>query len=313
MSTRWYYAKAGTTDRQGPVSVEQIQEKLRTGELSPQDIVWRQGLPQWAPISAMPELSAAPAMPARSPVASRLPPAPPPMGTPARPAPPTAAPIHAEAIEPAHAPTAATVGYFTPGADMPERARDNLEGYAKPTGPIGDWPLGDNHVLQLADAVRWRKRILAAHGLVRLFFLIGVIVSIIMCVMLAIGFAASRNFARDVLPMLASSAIVLPLTILYGFAGRAIKYCRSWGSLVMAILTTLGLLANLASVALSVTARPGGPSSGDLPAMVAAAIIIILIGGAISYVFWRAWAATPKYLASPVWCQEALAVAEKSK
>ena len=41
----------------GPVSLEELRAKLAAGEVSGTDMVWREGLPDWRPASAMPELA----------------------------------------------------------------------------------------------------------------------------------------------------------------------------------------------------------------------------------------------------------------
>lgn len=52
MSREWFYAK----DRQGklgPVSTGELREMIKTGDLKPTDMVWKQGMQQWTPISAV--------------------------------------------------------------------------------------------------------------------------------------------------------------------------------------------------------------------------------------------------------------------
>ncbi|MGD0897003.1 MAG: GYF domain-containing protein [Thermoguttaceae bacterium] len=46
MADQWYYAQKG--QRQGPVSEEQLKELASTGQLKPNDKVWKQGMAQWA-------------------------------------------------------------------------------------------------------------------------------------------------------------------------------------------------------------------------------------------------------------------------
>lgn len=332
MSTRWYYAKAGTNDRQGPVSVEQVHEKLRSGELNGNDIVWRPGLPQWAPIHAMPELGAAPSAPPAPRPPPRLPPTPPPplhgpVGPHSshHPGVPTAqpAPQAVQAAQAIHAPapaepvsTAASsvagapaVGYFTPGADMPTRARENLAKYAKGTGPIGDWPLSDAHVVELATAVKYRKRILGASNAAMLIFAVQAILAI---VYLAAGLTGR---SRDLVPMLIAAAVALLFAILFLLAARAMKYCKAWGSLVTAILASISLVGVLTFGALGVVGIGMAPGArfGEITGMILGLGFAFLINLAFVIVFWRGWAATGTYLDSPLWCQEALAVAEKAK
>ncbi len=67
----WYYGKHGK--QEGPVDLARLQEMLRTGQLAPNDLVWRQGMTEWAPASSVPELSqpqpAPPAAPGAGPPA----------------------------------------------------------------------------------------------------------------------------------------------------------------------------------------------------------------------------------------------------
>lgn len=47
MTAEWFYAK--NKQKVGPVTEEQVKELLRTGELSPGDMVWKQGMAKWQP------------------------------------------------------------------------------------------------------------------------------------------------------------------------------------------------------------------------------------------------------------------------
>ena len=46
MSDQWYYAKQG--QRHGPVSEEQLKDFASTGQITPNDKIWKQGMAQWA-------------------------------------------------------------------------------------------------------------------------------------------------------------------------------------------------------------------------------------------------------------------------
>lgn len=69
--TEWYYAKGN--DKHGPVSSKQLKQLARTGELLPNDLVWKEGAPDWKPAKLLnglfPETKQAPKPP--------LPPTPP--------------------------------------------------------------------------------------------------------------------------------------------------------------------------------------------------------------------------------------------
>jgi len=69
----WYYGQDGS--QHGPVTEQTLRGKLRTGELSPDTLVWRTGLENWAKASTFPELNptGAPANPYAAPTANPLP------------------------------------------------------------------------------------------------------------------------------------------------------------------------------------------------------------------------------------------------
>lgn len=54
----WYYAVGG--QRRGPVAFADLQEKISTGEITPDTLVWSQGLADWVPATHIAELFGAP-------------------------------------------------------------------------------------------------------------------------------------------------------------------------------------------------------------------------------------------------------------
>lgn len=52
---QWYYSKNAA--QLGPVSLDELRAKLASGELLRTDMVWREGMPDWRPASAMFELA----------------------------------------------------------------------------------------------------------------------------------------------------------------------------------------------------------------------------------------------------------------
>lgn len=65
----WYYAKDG--QRNGPVSLDDIQRLLAGGSLRETDLVWREGMTDWMPAAGVPELKpAAPAIPPPPPMSA---------------------------------------------------------------------------------------------------------------------------------------------------------------------------------------------------------------------------------------------------
>tara|TARA_R110000850_G_scaffold49460_10_gene122033 strand:+ start:2960 stop:3505 length:546 start_codon:yes stop_codon:yes gene_type:complete len=51
----WYYASNG--QQQGPVSKEQLIELFRGGEVKASDLVWKEGMTDWLPLSSVNELA----------------------------------------------------------------------------------------------------------------------------------------------------------------------------------------------------------------------------------------------------------------
>ena len=49
----WYYSKNGT--QLGPVTEEELAAKGRSGEVSPADLIWKEGMGDWLPFGQVPE------------------------------------------------------------------------------------------------------------------------------------------------------------------------------------------------------------------------------------------------------------------
>ena len=52
----WYYADT-QRQRQGPLPAVQLQQLLAQGHITPDTLVWREGMPDWQPIQRLPELA----------------------------------------------------------------------------------------------------------------------------------------------------------------------------------------------------------------------------------------------------------------
>lgn len=62
----WYYAQNG--QQRGPVELTDLQGLLTSGQLTGQDLVWTEGMPQWQPAASVPEVMPPAAAPAPQPV-----------------------------------------------------------------------------------------------------------------------------------------------------------------------------------------------------------------------------------------------------
>lgn len=297
---QWHY-QTRSGQRAGPVSTEAVKSLLETGALTGADSVWRVGWSQWTPIASTAEFSA---------LAGGVSAAPPiPTASAAVAAPATAAasnPVAAAA--PVANPSAPSIGYYTPRVDLPARVAANLAKHVRPTGPTDEWPLSDAHIDQFALAVRFRKHMLSSANASRLIFALCAISGVITLV------AALMGRQRDMIAMIGAAGVYLLIGCLFAWFASATRRGRAWGSLVPAILATLSLVLTVAGVLLVHSANTGGPTaSSAATASLVVGILSFLITLAFATAFWRGFSSTPKFLNTPVWCQEALVVAEKSK
>lgn len=63
---KWYYVRSGKK-REGPVSTEELRELLNQEEIEPTTLAWREGMPDWKPISVLLELELPGEQPASEP------------------------------------------------------------------------------------------------------------------------------------------------------------------------------------------------------------------------------------------------------
>jgi hypothetical protein len=54
MPEEWYYSSGG--QQNGPVPLERLRELVYSGTLKARDLVWKQGMAQWSPLSSVPDL-----------------------------------------------------------------------------------------------------------------------------------------------------------------------------------------------------------------------------------------------------------------
>jgi hypothetical protein len=58
---QWYYSKNGT--QLGPITGDELRAKIGSGEISPADLVWKEGMSDWLPSARVPELAPSSAIP----------------------------------------------------------------------------------------------------------------------------------------------------------------------------------------------------------------------------------------------------------
>lgn len=66
MRAMWFYVPAGTTDKHGPVSEDEVRSLLAANQLAPSSLAWTEGMPEWKPLAAIPIFTPVPAAPGES-------------------------------------------------------------------------------------------------------------------------------------------------------------------------------------------------------------------------------------------------------
>jgi hypothetical protein len=286
MSTEWYYAK--DNEQLGPIAPSQLKILASSGQLSPDDLVWKEGMPEWQPAGKIKGLFAPGTTPAAAaPVAAAR-----------------AAQYPVPQQQHGGAPPQSSIGYYNPTGGLGARTANILRGMPRPTGPQNDWPLSDHHLEQLKKAEEHRKPIRACASLLNLLFVLYLIASIIIVLagVFTMNFApGGRNTAYAAGFMVGLGAAVVGLTVLAFFASRATTKCKMWGAITFLVLFCLGILLNLVGMFMTMSTSTSGGG-----AEVFGAVISIILPAVFAFVCLKAVIAIPKFLASPVWCQEAL-------
>src|SRR5439155_8317619 len=182
MAEQWYYTRGSSRERIGPVTREELKSLASSGELEAASLVWRVGMPQWAPASSIEGLINEPAAPAPRAAARAAP-------SPVMPS--AGAPDEATAAPRAEA----TIGYYSGPGRLPPRPAALLARHAPPAGHVYDWPLDDTHVFQFEHTVKMRKKISAAANLYKALFALAVSgdVVLLLVVLFALGsFSSAR-------------------------------------------------------------------------------------------------------------------------
>jgi hypothetical protein len=310
MSER-YYTSAG--QQLGPVTAAQLKQAAQSGLLTPADLVWKDGMPDWVAATKLKGIFDAGA-PAHTPAHASAPLAAAPQANSHAPsADPTS---YAQPIAPQqYAPQAPSqIGYYNPTAGLGARLAMNLKGFPTPTGPQDQWPLADVHLGQLAVAESHRKHIRALASLFQLFFGLGILGSILVAVALALGLALGRGRGNGLgeTALFMNVAFSVAFTILYYFAARETRRCRMWPAILFAVIYGLAILFIFGVVMFTVSSAPGGPGSnaGAMGAGMFGALLICIIPFAFLWMCIKAITSIPRFLACPVWAQEALVTAK---
>jgi hypothetical protein len=268
--SQWTYAQNG--QQFGPVTSTQLKQLAAQGQLGGNDLVWREGMTEWAQAGTVKGLFAAREEPR---------------------------PVVADNSQPAEADSA--IPYYSPTSGLSPRVRHTLQGYPPPTGQQDDWPLSDQHLSQLKETEKLRRQI---RNCAMLYNILCIIYTIAAAILLVAGLftmgSSGRGASFEGGFVLAFSGVAVGLALLAFFAKGATQRCRKWAPITFTVLFSLGGLLYLIDIFISLIADRSdfGTTFG--------AVVGLLFAGAFIHMSVRALVAMPKFLASPVWAQEAL-------
>lgn len=277
----WYYTQAG--QRLGPSPLETLLALQSTGQLLPTDLAWRDGMPDWLPVSEIPELTAA------------LPPAP---LTPA--SLPTAPPAQPATTLPPTDPTFPNY-YHAPG-QLPAWAAATLAGHAQPRGDVTSRPLDDATTTAIIETLRLRKKINSASAIFKVCAVFLATGALFGAVGVTINSDGNPKAPAEIFGMAFAFGFVSLLALFCVVAARATRRSHQWPLVVILILFGFGILLSLVVIIFALATQ-----MKDGPAAVIVYLLLILLLGVSSAFTIRALLAIPKYLQQPAWCQELLA------
>ena len=57
MERMWYYAKSGSSQKEGPIAEKDLKSIISIGQLTSRDLVWSEGMKNWVTLDHVPELT----------------------------------------------------------------------------------------------------------------------------------------------------------------------------------------------------------------------------------------------------------------
>ena len=57
MERMWYYAKSGSSQKEGPIAEKDLKSIISIGQLTNRDLVWSEGMKNWVTLDHVPELT----------------------------------------------------------------------------------------------------------------------------------------------------------------------------------------------------------------------------------------------------------------
>jgi hypothetical protein len=287
----WYYAK---DDRQlGPVTMVSLRQLIASGSLRPTDLVWRDGMANWAQVRTIGELfSAASAMTPRTPGNE-----------------PVLDAVLVDddfvASQPAAQGSSARVDYFSAASVLSGRAHETLAGFPTPTGPQEEWPLSTRQLAQLAETEKHRKAIRTCSTFFNTLCVLYILVVALVGAATLISRPRGGTFSGEG-AIYGLCGVLIALAVLAFIAKGAVLRCRIWAPITFLVIFGLSLIMDVVAVAMNdFNSGSFNSRNGGIEPMVG-----IITSGIIMALFaWpciRALTAIPKFRAAPVWAQEAL-------
>lgn len=279
--SNWHYSQNGK--QQGPISFEQLRDLVMNNRIAANELIWTPGMLEWQPLANLREKLFPSAT--REPVL----------------APPVSAAPDAGARAPA-APVAQPIAYFNPTAGLQERVARNLRGFPPPTGSQGEFPLSEMQLQDLQMAEKSRKLIRSMANTFRALGALSAIAFLILGMLTLVAPGPGGRFVFGAW-VLVYTIIVGSLTVAYFLAASATLRCRLWGAIAVLCLMCVGLLGNVVLIGSTLTANSRDAAAIIATSLVSSIIPIAILIGCIRVIF-----AIRRFLAAPVWCQEALVV-----
>lgn len=194
-----------------------------------------------------------------------------------------------------------TIGYYNPTAGLGSRVANTLRGYPTPTGPQHEWPLSPTQLAQLRETETHRKNIRTLSSLFNALFALTLIGVVVLFLVAIVGLAATRGGGIEVGVLMIVVLVLGALSSLYFFAARATKQCRTWPAITFIVLFSLSVLLNVASCLLGMSSSRGPAPEAMISAVLGSVLPVLFLVTCV-----RGLTSIPRFLASPVWCQEAL-------
>jgi len=259
---KWFYGRGG--QQTGPLSVAEMREFVARGQITPTDMVWREGMPNWIPASQAADLMPPSQVAAPAPVGyytSTL-------GMPQR------------AVE-------NLKGHAQPVGDTSDWPLDEPH--------MQQFEEAIKLRKKISAAASLYRGLLLLSGIS-----LGIFIPI---TIFSVGVSRGAQ-SMAMVPMAIVSAVIGGFTVLYYFANRATRRSQVWAPLTMFIIYVLTILLQILGTVMTASRAGAPGSPADAAPQLVGGVVGIAFEIAFAVVSWRAFTAIRQYLTQPAWCQE---------